>query len=332
MTKEIDWTSADNIFKTFDLNKDSIIDEKKFFLLCKELYDEKEVNENEWRVKEMFKIFSLNDQKGLEISKWIRCFTKWIKKKPVNVLIVVDVQNDFIDGNLALPNRTGYEVIKPINRLLKQARWDQVIYSFDWHPENHISFYDNLAKRKLHPSSKITKEKAKPFNTVTFLKPHIEQILWPKHCVMNSWGAKLNNDLYILPNSIQIYKGQDPDSDAYSIFTKENQEIILSKIKATDLYICGLASDVCVKETCLEGLKLGYNVIMIEDSCRGIDKNKTEEAKKLIMENGGLVTNSNHVLSLVNEGKRSLILDHHASNKPSVKTCISIDDKNALVN
>lgn len=183
---------------------------------------------------------------------------------------------------------------------------------------------------------------------------------------MNSWGAKLNSDLYISPDSIQvsatkfplilfysrkhlllfslylhyilfkIYKGQNPDSDAYSVFTKENVktnsklETILLKIKATDLYICGLATDVCVKATCLDGLSLGYNVIMIEDSCRGIDKNNTEEAKKLIIENGGLVTNSNHVFSLVNEEKRSLILDHQAAKKHFVKPSIPIDNKNAL--
>ncbi|KAF7413810.1 hypothetical protein HZH68_002299 [Vespula germanica] len=335
MINEIDWKSADNIFKTFDVNKDGVLDEKEFFLLCKKFYGEEEVNKNEWRVKEIFKIFSLNDE-GLKESKWKRCFTKWIQKKPVNVLIVVDVQNDFIDGNLALPNRTGYEVIKPINRLLKKVHWDQVIYSLDWHPKNHISFYDNLAERKLHPSSKITKELAKPFDTVTFLKPRVEQTLWPRHCVMNSWGAKLNSDLYILPDSIQIYKGQNPDSDAYSVFTKENVktnsklETILLKIKATDLYICGLATDVCVKATCLDGLSLGYNVIMIEDSCCGIDKNNTEEAKKLIIENGGLVTNSNHVFSLVNEGKRSLILDHQAAKKHFVNPSISIDNKNTL--
>lgn len=130
--------------------------------------------------------------------------------------------------------------------------------------------------------------------------------------------------LHYIP--FKIYKGQDPDNEAYSIFTKENKDIISLKVKATDLYISGLASDVCVKETCLDGLRLGYNVIMIEDSCRGIDKDNTEEAKKLIVENGGLVTNSNHVYSLVNEGKRNLILDHHAAMKHFIKTSIPVED------
>lgn len=132
--------------------------------------------------------------------------------------------------------------------------------------------------------------------------------------------------LYLRYITFKIYKGQDPDNEAYSIFTKENKDIISSKVKATDLYISGLATDVCVKETCLDGLRLGYNVIMIEDCCRGIDKDNSEKAKKLIAANGGLVTNSNHVYSLVNEGKRSLIIDHHATRKHFLETSIPVDD------
>lgn len=71
MINEIDWKSADNIFKTFDVNKDGVLDEKEFFLLCEKFYGEEEVNKNEWRVKEIFKIFSLNDE-GLKESKWKR--------------------------------------------------------------------------------------------------------------------------------------------------------------------------------------------------------------------------------------------------------------------
>lgn len=78
---------------------------------------------------------------------------------PVNVLIVVDIQNDFIDGTLAIRN-CGYgqeaaEVVKPVNKFLTAGRWDNVIYTFDWHPEDHISFFENLAIRELHPDSKV---------------------------------------------------------------------------------------------------------------------------------------------------------------------------------
>lgn len=81
---------------------------------------------------------------------------------PVSVLLVVDVQNDFIDGTLALKKcgygQDGAEVIEPINQLLRVGRWDKVIYTQDWHPENHISFFENLALRELHPESKVFRQ------------------------------------------------------------------------------------------------------------------------------------------------------------------------------
>lgn len=71
----------------------------------------------------------------------------------------MDVQNDFIDGLLALRNckckQDGLEVVEPINRLIKEGLFDKIIYSQDWHPEDHISFYENLHLRELHPDSKV---------------------------------------------------------------------------------------------------------------------------------------------------------------------------------
>lgn len=78
---------------------------------------------------------------------------------PVNILLIIDVQNDFIEGSLALKDiglgQDGIDVIKPINHLIKECSWNQVIYSLDWHPPNHISFYNNLNLRNLHSNSKV---------------------------------------------------------------------------------------------------------------------------------------------------------------------------------
>ncbi|KAK2575957.1 hypothetical protein KPH14_007318 [Odynerus spinipes] len=334
-----DWKSADELFKKFDVNGDGVLDQEEFFLLCEEQFGEEEVKGNEWRLRDIFEKLDVNQDRGLKGAVWKRIFTEYIKPivKPVNVLIVVDVQNDFIEGTLALrkytSNQDGADVVEPINRLSKEARWDKVIYSLDWHPENHISFYENLSLRELHPTSKITKENAKPFDSVTFLQPHVEQTLWPRHCVMGTWGAELHKDLQILPESEQVHKGQDPDIEACSVFTKDKPkessrlEKMLRKIGATDLYVCGLATDVCVKATCLDGLKLGYKVAMIEDCCRGVDNDNIEEAKRSIVEHGGLLTNSDRVICMVNEGRRSLIMAHHAANIISKAPSIPVDDK-----
>lgn len=87
-------------------------------------------------------------------------------------------------------------------------------------------------------------------------------------------------------------------------------EKILSALGATHLYICGIAYDVCVKKTCLDSLRLGYRVAVIDDCCRGVKPDDIMIAKSSIVENGGLVADSDLVLSLVNEGKRSLVMAH----------------------
>ncbi|XP_015185269.1 PREDICTED: nicotinamidase-like [Polistes dominula] len=324
------WKSADNVFKKFDINEDGVLDEQEFILLCKELFEE-EIIDNKWRVEDIFKKLHTNEESGLKGKDWDRCFKKWIQPivNPVNVLVVVDVQNDFIHGSLALHNckskHDGYEVIEPINNILSKVDWNKVVYTLDYHPENHISFYENLHLRELHPTSQIKQEKAVLYDKVTFLKPHVKQTLWPKHCVMGTPGSELHQDLHILPKSIQICKGQNPDVEAYSVFTRDNEEAcsemesVLSKIQATDLYVCGLALDVCVKETCLDALKLGYKVILIEDCCRGIDNDEIIKAKNAIVKNGGLIIKSEEVYTFVNDWKRSLILAHHAANKLSEK-------------
>lgn len=73
-----------------------------------------------------------------------------------------------------------------------------VTYSFDWHPSDHCSFVDNVSLYSLHSSSQVTAEKAKVFDVVVYDKiPIIDQVLWPRHCVMNSWGAELHKDLTV---------------------------------------------------------------------------------------------------------------------------------------
>ncbi|XP_033220977.1 uncharacterized protein LOC117175378 [Belonocnema kinseyi] len=178
-------------------------------------------------------------------------------------------------------------------------------------------FADGGARRLPGPSlplAVVLKEEARLFDTVLFLESKLEQRLWPVHCIMNSWGAQLHKDLYIVPGSEQVRKGQNPDMETYSAFFDNNSinstELldILKKNNVTDVYVCGLAYDVCVRATCLDGLKLGYRLVAIEDCCRGVDQDDIAITRKEISENGGLIVNSSEVLSLVNDKKRSLIM------------------------
>jgi nicotinamidase-related amidase len=109
---------------------------------------------------------------------------------------------------------------------------------------------------------------------------------------------------------------QEKDTDGTSRLEK-----ILLATGATHLYICGIAYDICVKETCLDGLRLGYRLAVIDECCRGIRSNDITIAKNVIRDNGGLVICSRKALSMVNEDKRSLLMAHNAV-KRGISCCV----------
>ena len=123
---------------------------------------------------------------------------------PVSVLLIVDVQNDFITGSLALKHcpagEDGEEVVPIIQDLLSRNLFSIVGYTFDWHPPNHCSFIDNVSLYPLHSSSPVQNaENAKVFDVVIYDKtPLIDQVLWPRHCQMDSWGAELHKEVKVL--------------------------------------------------------------------------------------------------------------------------------------
>lgn len=114
--------------------------------------------------------------------------------------------------------------------------------------------------------------------------------------------------------------------DSNSEGTGELQRI-LRDARVTHVYVCGLAYDVCVKNTCLDGLRLGFPLAVVDDCCRGVDPGNVEVTKQLVSENGGLIANSEDVLSLVNEEKRSLVLSHRVA-----KTVTSISFAESCAN
>ncbi|XP_053972803.1 nicotinamidase-like [Hylaeus volcanicus] len=330
------WTSIEKFLANFDLPiEESTLNYESFRVICAALFPPDEIQQNDWMIQNIFRLFDCDRDGILKGQEW-KTFCDWLRVmfEPVIALLIVDVQNDFIDGSLALRdcgcNQDGVDVVEPINYLIKEGQFDKIIYSRDWHPENHISFYENLHLRELHPDSKITKENAKPFDTVMFADPHLEQKLWPKHCVMNTKGSDFHKALVIAPGAEQVRKGQDPEVDSYSVFFDNNSKNttqllpLLKEARVTHVFICGLAYDVCVKSTALDGLRLGYPVAVINDCCRGVDTDDIEDTKKLISENGGLIVNSEDVLSLVNEKKRSVIMSHQSA---KMMTSISFSER-----
>lgn len=178
---------------------------------------------------------------------------------PHDVLLVVDVQRDFLPGGtLAVPG--GNDVIAPINRL--GALFGHVLLTQDWHPAGHVSFAASHAGRA-------------PFDTVAL--PYGPQVLWPTHCVQGTPGAELAADLDLPRAELVIRKGFHPDTDSYSAFTEADRRTptglagYLHERELGRVFLAGLATDFCVAWSALDARAAGFETVVVEDACRGID-------------------------------------------------------------
>jgi len=177
----------------------------------------------------------------------------------MNALIVVDVQNDFIPGGaLAVPE--GDKVVPICNKLME--RFDLVVATQDWHPQNHASFAANHTGRSVGEVIDLH---------------GLPQVLWPVHCVEGTTGAMFAPTINTEQFTHIVRKGTDPEIDSYSGFFDNGHrkatglaEYLGSK-KVTDVYVCGLATDYCVKFTAFDAYQLGLKVHLIEDACRGVN-------------------------------------------------------------
>lgn len=194
----------------------------------------------------------------------------------MKALLVVDIQNDFIPkGALGVPD--GDKIIPIVNKLLDK-HFDLIIATKDWHPENHGSFASTHNK-KVGDSINLN---------------GVEQILWPDHCIQNSFGAQFVQGLNLDKIHKVIFKGTDPNIDSYSAFfdnyhLKQTElDSYLKQHNVTDLFIIGLATDYCVKYSTLDAISLGYKVHVIEDACRGVNIHPRDSEKAILeMEQAG---------------------------------------------
>lgn len=308
----------DACFTAFDKDGDGYLDLKEFGSVCRALFrnDKGKIYTLEPKqLYEIFNIFDRNKDGYIDREEFTRCWNQWIKTivRPVSVFLIVDVQNDFISGTLNISQCTaqqnGLDVLEPINRLLDTVEFDAVFYSLDWHPSDHVSFIDNLPYRKVDASSPIKAEDAKTYDTVVFEGPPLmKQRLWPRHCVQDSWGAELHKDLKVVEGAIKICKGTNPEVDSYSVFwdnkklTRTTLNDELRAKNATDIYVCGLAYDVCVGASALDALSIGYRTVLIDDCSRGVDLTDIEKTKQTVASSSGVIVNSNQVKAMV-EGR-----------------------------
>ena len=189
----------------------------------------------------------------------------------MNALLVVDIQNDFLPGGaLAVPD--GDRVVPIINRLMDH--FDLVLATQDWHPPHHGSFAAS------HPNHR-------PGDVIDL--NGIPQVLWPVHCVQHSAGAAFSAKLRTDRFAKIFQKGTDPGIDSYSSFF-DNAKLrstglgdYLRQRDVHEIFVCGLATDYCVKYSVLDSKTLGIRTHVIEDACRGVNL-KPDDSSNAIAE------------------------------------------------
>jgi nicotinamidase/pyrazinamidase len=164
-----------------------------------------------------------------------------------DALIVVDVQNDFLPGGaLGVPG--GDRVIEPINRIM--PLFDYVVATRDWHPEEHPHFSDYGGP-------------------------------WPYHCLQETPGAEFGPGLRVDEFDEVLSKGTHVSSHGYDAFESGDLAERLRARGVHRVFVCGLATDYCVKATALAGVEAGFETILLTDAIAAVNVNPTDERTAL---------------------------------------------------
>ena len=193
-----------------------------------------------------------------------------------DVLLVVDIQNDFCPGGgLSVPR--GDEVVPLANSLA--ARFAHVVLTQDWHPRGHLSFASS------HPGKK-------PYQTIEVA--YGTQVLWPDHCVQGTPGAAFREDLAIPHAELVLRKGYHREIDSYSAFYENDRKThtglagYLRERGFGRVFLAGLAFDFCVRYSAEDACREGFQAIVIEDACRGIDVDGSMAATRQLFSRLGI--------------------------------------------
>lgn len=184
-----------------------------------------------------------------------------MKITPQDVLLVIDVQNDFCPGG-ALAVADGDAVIPMIHSVA--PRFQHIILTQDWHTPGHNSF------ASAHPGKK-------PFEQIEL--PYGPQTLWPDHCVQGTRGADCHPALQLTRAELILRKGFRREIDSYSAFFENDRTTqtglagYLRERDLTRVFLAGLAYDYCVGYSALDARRLGLPAVILRDACRAIDLN-----------------------------------------------------------
>ena len=201
-----------------------------------------------------------------------------------DTLIIVDMQNDFLPGG-SLPVEEGDQIIPGINELAAKFHQNEnpIIFTQDWHPQNHQSF------ASVHPGKKLYD---------LFEAPGIGPVLWPDHCVQGTHGASFAPELNSTVATMILRKGFHKTIDSYSAFLENDKKTetglstFLRSLETERIILCGLALDYCVYFTAIDGKNSGFEVIYVIDLTKPVNtpddsvvtalKNMTDQGIKFV--------------------------------------------------
>ena len=195
----------------------------------------------------------------------------------MKTLLVIDLQNDFCPGG-ALAVAGGDEIVSGVNAAMEDA--ELVVLTQDWHPQAHASFASNHAD-------------SDPFSTVEM--SYGTQILWPDHCVQNSFGAAFHPELNTGLAAAVIRKGMEPAIDSYSAFFENDRKTptglagYLRERGCRHITMVGLATDYCVAWSAIDAANLGFGVTVDLQICRAIDLDGSLSAALSALRDAGVV-------------------------------------------
>jgi len=179
-----------------------------------------------------------------------------------DALIVVDVQNDFCNGGtLAVPD--GEAVVPPINRLM--GKFEHVVFTRDWHPEDHCSFSDI---------------------------PEFRDGSWPSHCIQDTPGAEFRADLRVPLDAYFVEKGTDPGVEQYSAFAVPGLAEWLRRREVKQVFLAGLTLEYCVFHSARDAVRAGFSAVVIEDAVRAVSEEAGRAAAEELRREGVLFVRS----------------------------------------
>jgi nicotinamidase/pyrazinamidase len=194
-----------------------------------------------------------------------------------DVLVVVDVQNDFCPGGaLAVPD--GDAVIPVIHEIA--PRFEHIVLTQDWHPPGHRSF----------AAAHVGKQ---PFETTAL--HYGAQTLWPDHCVQGTVGAEFHPALQLTRAELILRKGFRPEIDSYSAFFENDRATstglagYLRERGLTRVFFAGLAYDFCVGYSAVDACGLGMDAVVFRDGCRAIGLDGSVARMEAAFEEAGVV-------------------------------------------